>query len=145
VTERYLLDTDVVSALAKPKRDVTARDWVRAVPMERLYLSDVTVGEIAKGIARVRDAARQAALLSWLDDELLPSFEDRVLPVDRRVWRRWGLLTGEAMARGRPVPVIDALIAATALERGLIVVTRNSRDFLRLGAPTVDPWSARAR
>jgi predicted nucleic acid-binding protein len=145
VTERYLLDTDVVSALAKRRPDAAVRDWVRAVPMDRLYLSEATIGEIAKGIARLQDAARQAALMSWLDDELLPGFEDRVLPVDRRVWRRWGLLTGEAMARGRPVPVLDALIAATALERGLSVVTRNTRDYLRLGAPTVDPWSARTR
>jgi len=145
VSERYLLDTDVVSALAKRRGDETLRAWMRAKPMEALHLSEVTIGEIAKGIARVNEAARRDALLSWLDNELLPSFEDRIVAIDRATWRLWGRLTGEAMRAGKPVPAIVALVAASAIRNDLVVVTGNARDFRRLGAALADPWAGARR
>lgn len=144
MTGRYLLDTNVVSALSRPRAETAVRDWVRALPVDRLFLSEITVGEIAKGIAQHPDERRRAALLAWLDDELLPSFGERLLPVDLRIWRTWGRLAGAGGAKGRPVPILDGLIAATAIERDLIVATRNVRDFERLDVATVDPWRARA-
>jgi predicted nucleic acid-binding protein len=109
-------------------------------PEEALYLSVLTMGELEKGIARVSDARRKAKLTSWVRRELSLRFEGRVLAVDLPVAERWGTLVGESEAKGRPLPVIDSLLAATSLQHDLTVVTRNTADFEHCGARCFDPW-----
>ena len=111
--------------------------WLDSLESEQLHVSVLSLGEIRKGALAVADKRRRDKLLGWLDGELPEWFEDRVLPIDRGVCERWAELVLKA---GRPVPAIDSLLAATAAHAGLIVATRNLRDFSGLGAPLCNPW-----
>ena len=129
----FLLDTDVLSALRRRERNPEIARWVGTQRTTDLYLSVVTVGEIERGIMRQqrRDTGFARELAIWLD-RLLDWYGKRVLPVDVATARRWGRLSatlGQDSA--------DLLIAATALEHGLTVVTRNVRHFEPTGVPVV--------
>jgi predicted nucleic acid-binding protein len=137
----YLLDTNVVSELREPREraDPGVHAWGRAQRASDLWLSVITVMEIEIGVARIerRDERQGTTLRRWLERDLLPAFEGRLLPIDVPVARR---------AAGLHVPdprsERDVLIAATALERGMTVVTRNVSDFASLAVDLIDPWSA---
>jgi len=135
----YLLDTNVVSELRKPrgKADENVRAWVVARPAAELYLSVVTILEIERGIAQVgrRDELRAQRLQRWLEDELLDVFRARILPVDVPAARRTARLHVPD-----PRPERDALIAGTALAHNMTVATRNLRDFEPMGVPVINPW-----
>lgn len=133
----YLLDTNVVSELRKKSPEPHVLAWFEKVADERLYFSVLSVGEIRRGIERLDDLARKQALAEWLEAELLPWFGNRLLPINLAVAERWGKLLAEA---GRPLPSIDSLLAATALEHGLILVTRNVPDFKLPGLMWENPW-----
>lgn len=133
----FLIDTDVVSALRKRQRHPEIARWVEAQRSADLYLSVVTVGEIERGIERQqrRDPVHAHALADWLD-RLIALYDDRILAVDLSAARRWGRLSHLIGHEGA-----DLLIAATALEHGLTVVTRNVRHFEPTGVPVLDPSS----
>ena len=133
----YLIDTMVLSELRLRQRDPGVVAWISGQRQEDCFLSVVSVAEIERGIARKRsrDAVFAAQLAGWLD-QLLRLYGDRVLPLDVGVARRWGLLSAEIGHDGA-----DLLIAATALERGLTVVTRNLRHYAPTGVQTLNPWS----
>lgn len=141
----HLLDTCVISELVRPRPDAGVLAWLDQAEESALHLSVVTLGELEKGIARLPASARRRNIEQWVREELASRFEGRLLEVDRAVAGRWGALSGESEARGVPLPVIDALIAATALEHGLEVVTRNTADFERCGARCVNPWEEAGR
>ena len=132
----FLLDTDVLSPLRRRERNPGIVRWVEARRTADLYLSVVTVGEIERGIAQQqrRDAAFAQELALWLD-RLLDWYGERVLPVDIATARRWGRLSATLGHEGA-----DLLIAATALEHGLPVVTRNIRHFEPTGVPVMGPF-----
>ncbi len=100
------------------------------------------MGEPQKGIARLRDSRRKAKLTSWVQRELCVRFEGRILAIDLPVVVRWGSLVGESEAKGRPLPVIDSLLAATSVQHGLVLVTRNTVDFERCGARCFNAWAS---
>lgn len=131
----FLLDTDVLSALRRRERNPLAARWVSVRRTNDLYLSVVSIGEIERGIVlqQRRDPVFAQALAAWLDS-VLALYGERILPVDLSVSRRWGRLAG---ALGHADT--DLLIAATALDHGLTVVTRNVRHFEPAGAPVLDP------
>ena len=133
----FLIDTDVLSALRKRKRHPEIARWIKAQRSADLYLSVMTVGEIERGIERQqrRDPVHAHALAAWLD-RLLALYGDRILAVDLSAARRWGRLSHLIGHDGA-----DLLIAATALEHGLTVVTRNVRHFEPTGVPVLDPSS----
>jgi len=132
----YLLDTNVVSELRRPKAHAGLIEWFDDQPAQALFLSIVTVGEIRQGIEQLRSRdAKQANLLNrWLGG-LAQFYEDRLLFVDGSVADEWGRLRAR-----RSVPVMDALIAATARVHGLTLVTRNVRDFANLGVSLLNPF-----
>ena len=136
----FLLDTAVVSELVGKSPSATVLKWIDNQVEASLYLSVLTIGELEKGIARLSASPRRNRLQSWVRRDLAARFGERLLPVDARTAARWGALTGESENRGRPLPVIDSLIAATALMHGLTVVTRNVQDFERCGATCINPW-----
>lgn len=136
---RVLLDTCVISDLRRPDGDIRVQRRVAEIDPDDMYLSVITLGEVAKGIVRLEDGRRKRELESWLLG-LEQQFEERILPVDHEVARIWGELTARAQARGDQVPAGDGLIAATAIRNGLHVMTRNTRDFAATGAFIVDPW-----
>jgi len=133
----YLVDTNVLSELRRKRPERAVVEWIGQRPRQSLHLSVLTLGEIRKGIEAVKDKSRRQALLDWLEVDLPNYFLGRLLPVDQAVADRWGRLTAAA---GRPVPVIDGLLAATAAQHDLVLVTRNVRDFAGLGVTVIDPW-----
>ena len=131
-----LLDTMVLSELRKRDRDPAVVAWLGQQPADALYLSVISVGEIQRGIRlkHPSDPAFAARLQRWLDD-LLRLYEPRILPINTAIARRWGQLSAEI---GHPGA--DLMLAATALEHGMHVVTRNERHFLPTGVGVVNPF-----
>lgn len=134
----WLLDTNVISELSRPAPEAKVAQWLSAHEDE-LFLSVLTLGEIQKGISNLTDSRRRRRLASWLDHEIRPWFAGRLLPVDERVAVGWGRMQAQA---GHPLPAIDSLIAATALEHGLTLATRNTADMARTGVSLFNPWEA---
>jgi len=134
----YLLDTVVLSALRKRRRDPGLESWFRAVSAGDLFLSTITIGEIELGIEkqRPRDPVFAGELGRWLEITLR-AHADRILPLDIGSARRWGRLAARIGNKG-----LDLAIAATALEHGLVVVTRNVAHFDPTGVESLNPWSA---
>ncbi|MDT4990359.1 MAG: toxin FitB [Actinoplanes sp.] len=138
----FLLDTNVVSELRKARsgradKNVTA--WAAGMSAMSMFVSVITIQELEIGVllAERRDPSQGTVLRRWLEDQVLPAFAERTIPVDTAVTRRSAVLHVPD-----PRPVRDALIAATALVHGLSVVTRNVTDFAPTGAKIIDPWDA---
>jgi predicted nucleic acid-binding protein len=131
----YLLDTNLISETRKLRADAGVIAFLAAAGSAGLFLSVLTLGELRKGVEAKRrnDAATAARLDAWVDD-IETTFADRVLPVDIAAARLWGELSV------RRLPEIDTLIAATAITRGLTLVTRNTGDVATTGVPLLDPW-----
>ena len=133
----YLIDTNVLSELRRKQPDQQVVSWLQARPAQTLFLSVLTLGEIRKGTDGMADVSRRQAIADWLEVELPQYFSGRLLAVDARTADRWGRLMASA---GRPLPAIDGLLAATALQHDLTLVTRNTRDFAGLGLRLLNPW-----
>lgn len=138
----FLLDTCVISELVKPRPDANVVRWVDAVDERKLFLSVLTVGELEKGITKLPESPRKAGLRAWLEHDLVERFAGRILPVDAAVAVAWGRIQGEAERAGAKLPVIDALLTATAEVHRLTLATRNVADFDRCGAAVFNPWGA---
>jgi toxin FitB len=136
---KSLLDTCVLTELRHPKGDSGVKAAVAEIPDAELYVSFLTVGEIARGIGLLAAGRKKKALTSWLTG-LETKFADRILTIDVETARLWGELTARAQKSGIIIPGIDGLLAATALRHGLHVVTRNTRHFEASGALIIDPW-----
>ncbi len=136
----HLLDTCVPSELVKRKPQQSVIDWITQVPENSLFISVLTLGELQKGIAKLIDLERRKKLQNWFDDELSPRFADRILDITPEIARAWGILQGKLEQQGQKMPVIDGLIATTALVHNLVLVTRNVADIQRSGVPIINPW-----
>lgn len=135
----YLIDTNIISEVRKGDRgDPAVTRWWNGVAEDDLWLSPLVLGEIRKSVelVRPRDPVRAEALETWLAD-VMSHFGNRVLPVDTAVAEHWGRMNAI-----RPVPVIDALLAATAKANGLILVTRNIADVAGLDVDVLNPFEA---
>jgi len=139
---RYLLDTNVVSELVKPRPDTRVVAWIRASDEADLHLSVLTFAEIRFGIEKLPRGTRRERLRGWMETELADRFEDRILGIERGIAELWGVIMARAAAMSLRLPVMDTLLAATAEYHGMTMVTRNVRDFARADVATLDPWSA---
>jgi len=137
----WLLDTNILSELRRPKPERKVVAFVTAQPLELLYVSSVSFAEIRFGIELVTDANRRAALNDWLTHKIRPMFEQRVLEVSEDVMFKWRLLVEEGRKTGHTFSQPDLIIAATALHHGLTVVSRDQRDYARAGAAGLNPWT----
>jgi predicted nucleic acid-binding protein len=138
----FLLDTNCISELISPRPEPDVVSWLEAVDEGLLYLSVMTLGEIRKGVALLVQGKRQTRLETWLEVDLQARFYGRILPIDSVVADRWGILAAEGKRRGKPLAVIDELLAATALEYNLTVVSRNAADFANTNVSVLNPWKA---
>jgi toxin FitB len=137
----YLLDTCLISELVTKQPNPQVLAWLDTQPPETLYLSIITIGEIAKGIGKLPESVRKKRLADWLNQDLLSRFEHRIIGLDIPTMKLWGNLVGRLEPQGRVLPVMDSLIAAIALQNNLTLVTRNEADFIGTGLAIVNPWS----
>lgn len=138
----FLLDTNIPSELIRTRPEPRLENWFYAQDEQALYLSVVSIGELRRGFVLLSAIKRRAALEQWFENDLVPRFHGRILPVTYAIADRWGRLDGEGQLRGAPLSTADGLIAATALEHDLTVVTRNVKDFAGLGVTLFNPWDA---
>jgi predicted nucleic acid-binding protein len=136
----FLVDTNIPSELTRKKPEPAVEDFLAKAGKEHVYMSVLSLDEIVKGIAELPASRKRQDLEAWLEAEIRPWFGQRILPVSAAIAERWGSLSARGKLRGAPVAVVDGLLAATALENDLTLVTRNSRDFASLGVAIVNPW-----
>jgi predicted nucleic acid-binding protein len=136
----FLLDTNCISEVVRPKPDPHVMVWIEAAEESLLYLSVLTLGEIRKGLAALPQGRRRSRLETWLEVELQARFSGRILSIDAAVADRWGFLAASAKSKGKPLSAIDGLLAATAIHHNLTIVSRNVGDFANTQVPVVNPW-----
>lgn len=137
---KYLLDTCVISELAKPAPNPKVVAWATQNDEENFYLSSLTFGEIHKGIFKLPPSKRKEDLLQWVEHELKDRFRTRIIEITLKVARQWGETQAISESQGHPMPTIDSLIAATGLAHDLTVVTRNVADMRQSGVSLLNPW-----
>jgi predicted nucleic acid-binding protein len=136
----YLLDTNCISELVCPKPEPRVMQWMDAADETMLYLSVLTLGEIRKGVAGLPPGKRRTSLETWLDVELQARFAGRLVPIDAAIADRWGVIAADAKRRGKALPIVDGLLAATAVHHNFTVVSRNTADFAGAQVRVVNPW-----
>ena len=138
----FLLDTNCVSELVRVKPEPRVLEWMETAEETLLHLSVLTLGDLRKGLAVLPQGRRRTRLEAWLEVDLRGRFSGRILPVDAAVADRWGLLAARARRIGAPLPIVDGLLAATALHHNLTMVSRNVCDFAAAQVPVLNPWEA---
>jgi predicted nucleic acid-binding protein len=136
----WLLDTNILSELRRPKPERKVLAFIAAQPLEHLYVSAVTFAEIRFGIEIVADAGRRAELNDWLVHKVRPMFEQRVLAISEDIMFKWRLLVEDGRKARHTFPQPDLIIAATALDHGLTVVSRDVSDYRKARVPVLNPW-----
>ncbi|BAY29828.1 plasmid stability protein StbB homolog [Nostoc carneum NIES-2107] len=125
----YILDTNIISELISTQPNQKVIGWLKGVDAKQTFLSVITIGEIRKGIEKLRESLRKKNIQDWFENELLVQFEGRILTLDLSVILLWGELVGELEKKGRKLPPLDSLIAATTKYYNYTLVTRNKKDF----------------
>ena len=138
----YLLDTCLISELSKSKPDKKVVDWVLSENEAGFYVSVLTFGELHKGIEKLPKSKKKDELRIWIEGELKDRFQNRIIGIDMRVSILWGKIQCVAEKKGKPMPAIDSLIAATGIAHDLIVVTRNVSDMEQSGVTLLNPWES---
>lgn len=144
----FLFDTNIPSETVKLRPDPRVMSWINAQPNPSIFISAMTIGELRRGFVTLpaSEAERPKRLEQWLEQDVMLWFNDRILPVTTEIADRWGGIDGTCQLRGTPANTADGLIAATALEHGLTVATRNVKDFARFepfGVKLFNPWETK--
>lgn len=137
----WLIDTNVVSELGRPKPDRNVLTFLDEQSLHSLHLSAVTVGEIRFGISQIADALKREQRANWLETAIRPLFRGRVLDITENEMLQWRLLIAHGKSIGHTFSQPDLFIAATALVNSLMMVTRNVKDFIATGVPLLNPWT----
>lgn len=137
---RYLLDTCAISETIRVVPNSHFTEWLDLQNENEIFLSNITLGELYKGIFKLQDKNRQEKLMIWLEEDLKQRFYRRILPVEDSIMYVWGKICGESEKKGKKLPIIDSLIAATAITHKLTVVSRNVKDFELCAAKVINPW-----
>jgi predicted nucleic acid-binding protein len=135
-----LIDTNVLSEVQRPAPNLKVLDWLDAVDEDRAFISVASIAELRRGVALMNDGRRRAVLSAWLTNDLPARFAERILPIDHTVAQHWGDLMAQSRRSGVALSVMDGFFAATALARGLTLVTRNVKDFTSFGVQLFNPW-----
>ena len=137
----YLIDTCCISELVKKKPNPNVVRWFADRDEFSMYLSVITFGELRKGIEKLPDSKKKKELSRWVKEDLSQRFKNRVLSIHMNEVNRWGEILAAAEQKGKPLPAIDSLIAATAQVHDLSVVTRNTQDMEGSGVEVINPWT----
>ncbi|HSM82943.1 MAG TPA: type II toxin-antitoxin system VapC family toxin [Nodosilinea sp.] len=136
----YLLDTCVISELVAKRPNPSVVTWIDTQLSTDLHLSVITIGEIAKGTSKLAPSRRKDSLTTWLNQTLPNRFGERILRIDTATMMLWGDMVGRLEKQGTPMPLLDSLIAAIAIQNSLRLVTRNTDDFAATGIVMLNPW-----
>ena len=136
----WLLDTNILSELRRPRPEAKVRAFVERQPLDLLYVSEVTLAEIRFGIELLADSGRRSALSAWLTHKLRPMFDQRVLPVSEDIVFTWRVLVEEGRKAGHTFSQPDLIIAATAQHHGLTIVSRDTADYVKARVAVFNPW-----
>ena len=137
---KFLFDTCVISELVRKHPHQKIIDWVDSLEEDSIFLSVLTIGEIEKGIAKLAESQKKKRLKAWVEKDLIERFGNRILSFDLETALFWGKRQGELEKHGIKLPLMDSLIAATAMIHRMTVATRNSQDMTRIGVDIFDPW-----
>lgn len=137
----YLLDTCVISELIKDNPEKKVVKWINKTNEESLFLSVISIGELQKGVSKLGTSKRKEKLNSWIENELLERFSRRIIGINVKIARKWGEVFALGEKNGKKIPVIDALLGASALFYNLTVATRNIRDIEKTGVSIFNPWT----
>lgn len=137
---KYILDTNVISEAINKQPNLQVMNWLRVIDAQELYLSVVTVGEIKKGVEKLPESYRKQTIKNWFENDLLVKFDVRILTLDLSIILVWGKLIGELEQKGRKLPALDSLIAATAKYYDYTLVTRNEKDFAGIDITIFNPF-----
>ena len=138
----FLLDTNIVSETVKVKPEPRVLEWLERQSPSALFLASQTIGELVRGAFKVKEKARRERFIKWIEDDLSQQFENRILAFDHAAARIWGQLMGDGDLKGQTPSAADTQIAAVAIDRELILVTRNVKDFERFDLDVLNPWEA---
>jgi predicted nucleic acid-binding protein len=136
----YLLDTCILSEMNKPTPNSGVINWFASNKKASLYISVLTIGEIQKGIDKLDKSIKKIKLQQWLDNHIVPQFDNKILDIDLKTIKNWGSLTAESEKSGITLPAIDSLIVATAIANDLIVITRNIKDMQNNQIKIINPY-----
>lgn len=139
---KYLLDTNVLSEMARPQPNADVIAWLRQLPDEDAFMSAISIAEVRLGIALLPTGRRRIDLTAWLDDGLIARFGNRILAVDQAVAMLWGDIMATARRKGSGLKPMDGMIAATAMANHLTLATRNGKDFSTVDVALLNPWQA---
>ncbi len=137
----YLLDACVISEFTRRESDQKVIHWFEGIDEQTIFISAITIGEILRSIERLPESQRKIEFLGWINNRFIPRFGPRILPLETQPMFRWGSLAARLEASGQTVPLVDTLLAATALQHNLIIVTRYVSDFLPCGVQVFNPWA----
>jgi len=140
---KYLLDTNIISEFVSKKPNKKVLDYVNSLDENDIYLSVITIGEIRFGIEKLdkeHQTKKIAMLTNWLDNDLMQRFEGRIVDIDKETMLKWGEINGQLQKIGRPMPIMDSLIASSCLAKGFVLITRNSKDFFSFEMEMVNPF-----
>ena len=140
---KYLLDTNIISAFVSKKPNQKVLDYVNSLDENDVYLSVITIGEIRFGIEKLDEEqqSKKIKILSdWLDNDLMQRFEGRIVDIDKQTMLQWGEINGQLQKIGRPMPIMDSLIASSCLANGFILITRNTKDFYSFEMEMINPF-----
>ena len=137
---KYLLDTCLLSETRRKVPNQGVVNWLESVDEDRLFISVVTLTEIQKGIVKLDEGPRRQSFQTWLDKDLSARFKGRILGLSQEVALEWGVLLGSNERKGEKLPLIDSLLASTAIQYNLTLVTRNTSDFGRMPVRLINPW-----
>jgi toxin FitB len=140
---KYLLDTCVISESIRPRPEAAVIEWLASQNEGDFYLCALTLGELEKGVEKLRRGTKRSRLELWIK-ELENRFGSRILPIDGDVAIHWGHLAGLLESKGTAMPVIDGLIASCALGYGMVLVTRNVQDYYLSGVELFNPWDLKS-
>ncbi len=138
----YLLDTNVISELITSNPNKNVVSFLERLNEQDLYLSVITIGEIKFGIEKLKDGAKKEKLLIWLNNDLFERFEHRIIDIDVNIMLKWGYVNSKLQKIGRPIPIMDALIASTALSKNLKLLRRNEKDFKDTDVEMINPFKS---
>jgi len=140
---KYLLDTCVISESIRPRPEAAVLEWLASQNEGDFYLCALTLGELEKGVEKLRRGTKRSRLELWIK-ELENRFGSRILPIDGDVAIHWGHLAGVLESKGKALPVIDGLIASCAIGNGMVLVTRNVQDYYLSGVELFNPWGLKS-